>query len=67
MEPKNIICQIGILGRDFYNVRLKLKWNNIKGEIYKFIREVLLIAILVFFASWFIKLINIRGISSKVL
>jgi len=51
LKLKNTICQMGILRRDLYNIRLKLKQNNIKGETYRLIREILLIVILAFFAS----------------
>ena len=67
LELKNIIYQIDILEKDFYNVKLKLKRSNIKRETYKLVEGILLIAILVFFISWFIKLINIKRISGKIL
>ena len=51
LELENIMCQMGILGRDLYNVKLKLRWSNIKGETYRLVGGVLLIVILVFFAD----------------
>ena len=51
LKLKNIIYQIGILGKDLYNVRSKLRWSEVKRETYRLVREVLLIIILAFFAS----------------
>jgi len=51
LKLENVICQIGILRRDLYNIKLKLRQSNIKGETYRLIREVLFIVILAFFTN----------------
>ena len=67
LKLENIIYQTGILGKDLYNVKLKLKQSDIKGKTYRLTERILLIAILTFFASWFVKLTNVKKVSNKIL